>query len=188
MSKTTKILIGVLVIVLGLQTALLFNLHSSVNDAFIDMTHGHAFMSEKIDALAGKVNELKNEYELNVALPSEDNNPTKVNVSGYFTATVRAVMPDYAFDNVTPMVAVVTCFQSTPFTVWLGEELASQVQIGETYHFEIVEKTIDITEENVGRALPSPELSVLLYGLQVASVAVADEADYGLGSYHFFVN
>ena len=43
-----------------------------------------------------------------------------------------------------PLVAVVTYFQSTPFTVWLGEDLAAQVKPGQTYDFEIVEKEIDI--------------------------------------------
>lgn len=92
MSKTTKILIGVLAIVLGLQTALLFNLLKSVNNTFTGMTHGHAFMSEKIDVLTGKVNELENKLDRDTPPPSEDTGLTEVNISGYFTATVRDVM------------------------------------------------------------------------------------------------
>lgn len=187
MSKTTKILIGVLAIVLGLQTALLFNLLKSVNNTFTGMTHGHAFMSEKIDVLTGKVNELENKLDRDTPPPSEDTGLTEVNISGYFTATVRDVIPDYTFDDSTPMVAVVTCFQSTPFTVWLGEELASQVKVGETYNFEIIEKEITMDQESVGKALPSPETAIPLYNLRIASVSIAGEEDYGLDTYHFVV-
>ena len=60
MNKTSKILVGILTIVLVVQTVLLFNLLSRVEVSYTDMTHGHAFMSEKIDVLTGKVNELEN--------------------------------------------------------------------------------------------------------------------------------
>lgn len=187
MNKTSKILVGILTIVLVVQTVLLFNLLSRVEVSYTDMTHGHAFMSEKIDVLTGKVNELENKEDRSDSLLSENHASTKVNVSGYFTATVRDVMPDYTFDDSTPMVAVVTCFQSTPFTVLLGEELASQVKVGETYNFEIIEKEITMDQESVGKALPSPETAIPLYNLRIASVSIAGEEDYGLDTYHFVV-
>lgn len=188
MRKTTKILICILSIVLIVQTAVLFNLLRNVNTTYIDMTHSHSFMLERIDSLTGKVNELKNEHDVTGILPTEDNRTIPVKVSGYFTATVRSIMPDYTFDDTTPMVAVVTCFQSTPFTVWLGENLVTQVKPGETYNFEIIEKAVELNPEYIGQALPSPEISVPLYGFQIASVTVAGEDDYGLESYHFVAN
>ena len=41
-------------------------------------------------------------------------------IGGSFTATVRDVIPDYCLDDTTPLVAVVTEFQSQPFTVYVG--------------------------------------------------------------------
>lgn len=43
-------------------------------------------------------------------------------ISGEFTVSVRDVIPDYCFDHVTPCVALVTEFQSYPFTIYVGEE------------------------------------------------------------------
>lgn len=48
-------------------------------------------------------------------------------IGGSFTATVRDVIPDYCLDDTTPLVAVVTEFQSQPFTVYVGEELGKKL-------------------------------------------------------------
>ena len=48
-------------------------------------------------------------------------------IGGSFTATVRDVLPDYCLDDTTPLVAVVTAFQSPPFTVYVGEELGKKL-------------------------------------------------------------
>jgi hypothetical protein len=112
----------------------------------------------------------------------------QVTVSGYFTATVRSTIPDYVYDNETPLMVVVTCFQSIPFTLWLGEELISQVEVGETYVFRVRETSADLTQQTAatkyGESLTSPEIAVPLFGLQIVSIAPAEEEDYGLDASH----
>ena len=66
--------------------------------------------------------------------------PVTVRIGGSFTATVWDLIPDYCLDDTTLQVAVVTCFQSGPFTLFLGEEQVKQLKVGAQYVFEIAEK------------------------------------------------
>lgn len=104
-----------------------------------------------------------------------------IRISGGFTATVREVLPDYCLDNVTPSVAVVTEFQSGPFIISLGEELASELVIGENYVFEIEPKEVQVA---TGTESNSNNTVVLLnqYNLRVVSYRVAEEDELGLES------
>lgn len=187
MNKKTKIMTVLLFVILCIHALVLFNIYDKVNHAYADMVHADALLSEKVDVLTGKINAAASKNEAAAQEENSGNELVQVQVSGHFVATVRSVIPDYCYDNVTPMSAVVTCFQSTPFTIWLGEELASCVTVGETYIFEIEEKTIEIPRENMDRNLPSPEVSIPLYSFWIASVTVAGEDDYGLNSYHFTI-
>lgn len=175
MNKTSKILAACFAIVLAIQTVLLFNVFSRVNASYIDMVHVQALMSEKIDTVLEKA---YNEDAHSGSSSSEETLSANAKISGCFTATVRDVIPDYTFDDSTPMVAVVTCYQSAPFTIWLGAELAAQVNPGETYNFEITEKEVNMNQEYAEEALSSPEVAIPLYNLRIASVAIADEDDY----------
>lgn len=74
-------------------------------------------------------------------------NDIKTTVSGSFTVGVRDVIPDYCSDNVTPNVAVVTEFQSYPFTIFVGEEIGSQLEAGEIYVFTIKPIVVDYPKE-----------------------------------------
>lgn len=110
-----------------------------------------------------------------------------IRISGGFTATVREILPDYCLDNVTPSVAVVTEFQSGPFIISLGEDLASGLVVGETYVFEIEPKEIQLdagAESNINNTV------TLLnqYNLKVVSYRVAEENELGLESLTLSVN
>lgn len=98
-----------------------------------------------------------------------------VTINGSFTATVQLLIPDYVLDEVTPSVAVVTSFQSHPFTVYLGKDLASQVKAGESYKFEIEEKNVSLTQEQIETASTAPEVVIPLYNLKVISVVEVNE-------------
>lgn len=182
MNKGTKIAVAALAVILCAQTAVLLELRGRVDRSYTDLANADALLSEKTDILTGKVNAMR--YS-ETAAPESDT--VQAQVSGHFTATVRAVMPDYCSDFQTPAVAVVTCFQSTPFTVWLGEELTSRLTPGETYVFTIRETTIELPREALDQSLPSPELAIPLYGLLVDSVRTAREGEGGLDTYHFAV-
>ena len=76
-------------------------------------------------------------------------NDIKTTVSGSFTVEVRDVIPDYCLDDITPSVAIVTEFQSYPFTLYVGEEIGSQLEIGKVYVFTIKPIVVDYSKENL---------------------------------------
>ena len=102
-----------------------------------------------------------------------------VKIKGSFTATVRALIPDYVFDSETPQMAVVTLFQSTPFTIYSGS-FTEQLEVGETYVFEIREETLEVSLEEYESGFPDPE--AMLFWISGFREAV--ESDFGLDSVH----
>lgn len=105
----------------------------------------------------------------------------KTTVSGSFTVGVRDVIPDYCLDDVTPSVAVVTEFQSYPFTMFVGEEIGSQLEVGEVYVFTIKPMVVDYSKDY----LESLNLSSLVWELpdfEITDFRLADEDELGLES------
>lgn len=106
-------------------------------------------------------------------------------LTGSFTVTVREVIPDYCLDDVTPAVAVVTCFQDKPFTVYLGEEMAAHLTVGEQYVFEIADTDIgELPKEIFQSVMPSPEIVIPTYSLRIFGIRKAEEEEWGLDSIH----
>jgi outer membrane murein-binding lipoprotein Lpp len=157
---------------------------SSVSESDYD-----TIVSERDDLLAEN-EQLKSDYQAVVDENSDllEKLNGQVTVSGYFTATVRSTIPDYVSDGETPLMVVVTCFQSSPFTLWLGDELISQVEVGETYVFRVRETSIALAQQTAAPqyavSLTNPEIAVPLFGLQIVSIAPAEEEDYGLDASH----
>ena len=109
----------------------------------------------------------------------EKNNRTTIR--GEFTVGVRDVIPDYCFDGVTPCVALVTEFQSYPFTIFVGEEIGKQLEIGTQYVFSIepIEVNYSLKE------LENMRLSSLVWevsGFKITGFRVANEDELGLDS------
>lgn len=102
-------------------------------------------------------------------------------IRGSFVATVRAVLPDYCLDDTTPQIAVLTCFQRSPFTVYVGKELATQLKVGETYTFQIEDKDIDpISEVEFSSGVPSLEIAIPLYQLRIGAIYDTKNYENGL--------
>lgn len=107
--------------------------------------------------------------------------PTKV--VGGFSATVRDIIPDYCFNNTTPQVAVVTCFQDGPFTISIGEERAKVLTIGETYYFEFKATEIGrLTETEFNNGSADPQEVLKKYGVPIEMIRLAKEDELGLES------
>lgn len=108
-----------------------------------------------------------------------------VKVTGEFTATVRSLIPDYETDYETPRMAVVSLFQSTPFTIYTGE-FTKQLEAGETYVFEVEMRSFeDISrEEYESGSLLDPEVALSVYHLRISGFRPAEEKDCGLDSVH----
>ena len=104
-----------------------------------------------------------------------------VTVSGAFTVGVRDVIPDYCFDDVTPNIAVVTEFQSYPFTIFVGEEIGRQLKVGEVYVFTIEPIVVESSKEYLEKL----NLSSLVWELpdfEITDFRLANENELGLES------
>lgn len=111
---------------------------------------------------------------------NKTNNET-VTISGSFTVGVRKVIPDYCFDDVTPNIAVVTEFQSYPFTIFVGEEIGRQLKVGEVYVFTIEPIVVESSKEYLEKL----NLSSLVWELpdfEITDFRLANENELGLES------
>ncbi|WP_300755494.1 hypothetical protein [uncultured Oscillibacter sp.] len=142
---------------------------------------------EEYDAVVQERDALLAEAELQELQAQEASpNTVTVKVTGEFTATVRALIPDYVTDDETPRMAVVTLFQSTPFTLF-GVD-ADRLEVGETYVFEVeMDRCQDITrEEYESGSLLTPEIILPMYHpyIRISGFRLAEEKDCGLDSVH----
>lgn len=102
-------------------------------------------------------------------------------IGGSFTATVRDVIPDYCLDDTTPLVAVVTEFQSQPFTVYVGEELGKKLleeQNGQPLVFTVAPLTVDRSREEVQKLSTASLLRE--FNLQITDCRPAEDGELGL--------
>ena len=80
----------------------------------------YSALQEERDQLLAQNAQLEQDYE---ALREEydallaEEEPREMVISGTFTATVRSLMPNYVLDDFSPLTAVVTQFQDSPFTL-----------------------------------------------------------------------
>ena len=113
------------------------------------------------------------------AIKEEDTSRTRIR--GEFTVGVRDVIPDYCYDDVTPCVALVTEFQSYPFTIYVGDEIGSQLQKGNQYVFSIEPIEVNYSVEE----LQKMNLSSLVWEigeLKIIGFRLAKEEELGLSS------
>jgi len=127
------------------------------------------------DALKLELEELQNN--------TEELETVRVKLKGTFTATVRALSPDYESDDTTPLMAVVTLFQSTPFMIYTGN-FTEQLETGETYVFEIKEQVVEIPLSEYESGYPAPEVVIPQYNLRLSGFRESVESDWGLDSVH----
>ena len=138
---------------------------------------------EDYDAVIRERDDLQEELE---ELKSQAADTVEAKVKGSFTATVRALIPDYVGDGETPRMALVTLFQSTPFTLF-GVD-TDRLEAGETYVFEVeMNQCQDITrEEYESGSLLTPEIILPMYHpyIRISGFRPAEESDCGLDSVH----
>ena len=141
---------------------------------------------EDYEAVVRERDALLEEAELR-ELQAQEASPDTVLVKlkGDFTATVRALIPDYVTDYETPRMAVVSLFQSTPFTIYTGE-FTKQLEAGETYVFEVEMRSFEeiSREEYESGSLLDPEVALDMYHLHISGFRPAEEKDCGLDSVH----
>lgn len=128
------------------------------------------------DAVCAQRDELKAQLDR----LQEERQPVRTVVGGTFSATVRAVIPDYGLDFTTPRAAVLTLFQSPPFILPVGE-LASELTVGETYVFTIeAPDQVEVDPDRYQAGPPPVEESVACYHMRAVAVRPAGEGERGM--------
>lgn len=129
----------------------------------------------------GEIKQTESMISSELEMEDAQSSDIKTTVSGSFTVGVRDVIPDYCSDDTTPSVAVVTEFQSYPFTVYVGEEIGKQLEPGEVYVFTIKPVVVDEPKEY----LQGLNLSSLVWELpdfEITDFRLAEDDELGLGS------
>lgn len=141
-------------------------------------------LQQKLDEAVAQRDTLQTQLDEALAkLEASDAETVKVTVTGTFTATVRSLIPNYVLDDKTPMMAVVTTFQSTPFILYTRDQ-TSALTVGKTYVFTVESAQAEIYKAEYEKGVPNPATADALYGLNVLSVKPAGEEDVGLDSVH----
>lgn len=137
--------------------------------------------SEVIESLPD-VSDVKDLYEASLNTENKvEEESNKTIVRGSFTVSVRDVIPDYCLDETTPTVAVVTQFQDNPFTMYVGEEIGRELEIGKTYVFTIEPREVDYSQE-VLKGLSLASLVWEIPGFKIVEFRVAEEHEMGVDS------
>lgn len=127
------------------------------------------------DALRTQLQEMQNN------VPEKETELITVKISGGFTATVRGLIPDYVLDGWTPREAIVTEFMSDPYTLYVGD-LAQQLEIEETYVFEIEPEIVQVSESELKRINICDPKTVIYFRLTISNVRIAGDDEIGLAS------
>jgi len=103
---------------------------------------------------------------------------TGTRISGCFTAAVRDIIPDYVSDDTTPQIGVLTLYQDTPFTAYLGKELCETLEHGQSYVFSIEPINVDVSITDIHKM----SLPVLLYTFSVRIMDARPAQEHELGT------
>lgn len=127
-------------------------------------------------------------YQENIIILPETDVEMKVQVSGSFTAAVRAIMPDYVLYDEIPTVAVVSLYQDYPFLLYLDEEICRELEVGKAYTFIIDEQTAVLSSDEMG---PRPENVVSEGALMnrkfsITGVRTPVEEEYGVNCWRVY--
>ena len=107
-----------------------------------------------------------------------------VMIKGQFTATVRALMPDYVYDDKTVQAAVLQLFQDMPFFISMTPEICAQLTVGETYVFQISEQELITAKINLYEdGILSPN-AIIRFFPYVDSVRAPQDDEIGLDTWN----
>ena len=125
--------------------------------------------------------------ELNLTELNAEEEMFNVKATGAITATVRHTMSDHVFDE-QHLIVILTQFQGLPFMLRLDPQIVAQLEIGETYVFEIEDTTLGVTSlrEYQRLAWGSPIGIGIFFDrqLNIRSVRIAEEGELGVNSYY----
>ena len=103
-------------------------------------------------------------------------------ISGGLTVTVRGLSPDYCLDDTTLTCAIVTYFQTEPFILYIGNDIASDLELGEIYTFLIEDISIGkVSMSMLGTTIDYLKAQTNYGNITISSYRKATEDEYGLG-------
>ena len=105
----------------------------------------------------------------------------KVRISGSFSGYVNEVIPSYIGNDDTLCTAVISFYQRVPYALYLGD-LSQQVEVGQTYVFEVEPKEVEMYRANYeDERFKNPDVAIQLYVLDIASFRLPENEDEELG-------
>lgn len=140
-----------------------------------------ACTTSEVDKDSNETKTVKNESASETVDQSEASVNDKITITGSATLTVRKLIPDYVSDDTTLQCAVVTEFQDSPYVIFVGEDIAKDLQENETYVFEIEDTEVDKNLVMQDGSL-SEKAAFTNYPISIKSVCKAGEDEIGLAS------
>ncbi|MCL2365191.1 MAG: hypothetical protein FWC71_11065 [Defluviitaleaceae bacterium] len=111
----------------------------------------------------------------------------EVTATGAITATVRHTMSDHVFDE-QHRIVILTQFQGLPFMLRLDPQIVAQLEIEETYVFEIEDTPLGaMTLFEYQRLAWGSPIGIGIFfdrQLNIRSIRIAEEHELGLNSYN----
>ena len=121
-------------------------------------------------------------------IPAAESYTAYISAEGWFTATVRAKMPDYVSDETTERGAVLQLFQDVPFFMILGPEICGQLTVGNTYAFHVCEQELTTERSYLFEdGMLSPEAIIHSY-VQIDSIRKPEDNETGLECWNVYYN
>ncbi len=159
-----------------------------------------AITQEQYDALMATNEELTVELELlkqeqsdtpsssaDAPAPPVGDDMVEVKIRGGFSATVMGFARETLSTDYPPQFVILTLFQSSPFILYVGSDVTAQLEVGNTYYFEIEEREVDpISREDYEDEYFYPDLSQLIADnvIYITSFREPTENELGLESVH----
>ena len=103
-----------------------------------------------------------------------------VSVSGSFTVTVRALIPDYLTDSTTPRAAVVTLYQGEPVVLRLNDTVCSRLTVGQSYTFLVTEQSVSMETSLLNSDGSVSRDALAKRSFHLSNFRAATEEEFGL--------
>jgi ATP-dependent 26S proteasome regulatory subunit len=153
------------------------NLQMELYLADLESKRQERFYQARLDENEKMRQEEKRLSEENERLAGD--NFVNAKLTGAFVASVRHIIPDYAWDSTTPAILILTEYQGSPFLLsGLDERTLSQLAVGNQYYFEIEDTIVGYTLKSEFD-IKAYNLTDQKYKIRIKSVREANEEDLG---------
>lgn len=161
-------------VIMSLLCFLLLGCSNSLKNDCEDLMDENNQLKVQIQELTDELNDCKEELD-----QYDEYEKGKVKISGGLVLSVDAKLDDPHTESTVENVLVVRLFQSNHDIIRVSDEIAKEVEIGETYFFEIKPKVIEDVSVNEVQEVLSLDIGAMQW-LEVDRVREPKEDEYGL--------